>query len=117
LKGCREKQGESLQDYIRLFSRKCHKLPKIYDTDVISTFWCSTNYQTLVHELGCDQPKTRKELLDIATRHASGEEAIGVVFMLRSAKAAPSGGRRAPTKATNKGARRGARSDKGGPKR
>jgi hypothetical protein len=34
-----------------------------------------------MHELGCDQPKTTKELLDIATRHASGEEAIRAVFV------------------------------------
>jgi hypothetical protein len=34
-----------------------------------------------VHKLSCDQPKTMKELLDIATRHASGEEAVGAVFM------------------------------------
>jgi hypothetical protein len=34
-----------------------------------------------VHELGHEQPKTRKELLDIATRHASGEELVGAVFI------------------------------------
>jgi hypothetical protein len=34
-----------------------------------------------MHELSCDQPKTTKELLDIATRHASGEEAIRAVFV------------------------------------
>jgi hypothetical protein len=81
LNGCQQKQGESLQDYIRCFSRKCHKLPKICDADAISTFWFSTNCQTLVHELGCDQPKTTKELLNIATRHASSEEAVGFVFI------------------------------------
>jgi hypothetical protein len=34
-----------------------------------------------VHELDHDQPKTTKELLDIATHHAFGEEAIGAVFI------------------------------------
>jgi hypothetical protein len=29
-----------------------------------------------VHELGRDQPKTTKEMLDIATRRAFGEEAV-----------------------------------------
>jgi hypothetical protein len=34
-----------------------------------------------VHDLDRDQPKTTKELLNIATRHASGEEAVGAIFM------------------------------------
>jgi hypothetical protein len=55
-----------------------------------------------------------KELLDIAIRHASSEEAVGVVFMQSSGKATPSGGWGVPTKATDKGAKRGARSDKRG---
>jgi hypothetical protein len=81
LKGCQQKQSESLWDYIQRFSRKCHELPKIYDTDIISAFSSNTNYQTLVHELGRDEPKTMKELLDIGTRHASSEEAIRAIFI------------------------------------
>jgi hypothetical protein len=34
-----------------------------------------------VHELGRDQLKTMKELLNIATKHASGEEEVGAVFI------------------------------------
>jgi hypothetical protein len=34
-----------------------------------------------VHELGQDQPKTTKKLLNIATRHASGEEVVGAIFV------------------------------------
>jgi hypothetical protein len=34
-----------------------------------------------VHELDHDQQKTTKELLDIATRHASGEEAVRAIFV------------------------------------
>jgi hypothetical protein len=37
-----------------------------------------------VHELGLEQPKTTKELLDIATRQASGEEAVEGVFVQSS---------------------------------
>jgi hypothetical protein len=59
----------------------CHKLLKICDADIISAFWSGTSYRTLVHELSRDQPKTTKELLDIATQHASGEEAVRVVFV------------------------------------
>ncbi len=66
----------------------CHEVPKIYDTDVISAFWSGMNYQTLVHELSCDQPKTTKELLNITTRHASDEEALRAVFIQGDRKAA-----------------------------
>jgi hypothetical protein len=37
--------------------------------------------QTLVHEHGCKHPGTTKELLDVGTRHASGEEAVGAIFI------------------------------------
>ena len=34
----------------------------------------------MVHKLGCKGPQTTKELLNIPTRHASGEEAVGAIF-------------------------------------
>ena len=34
----------------------------------------------MVHKLGRKGPRTTKELLDIATSHASGEEAVGAFF-------------------------------------
>jgi hypothetical protein len=43
LKGCQQKQGESLWDYICHFSQKCHELPKICNDDVISSFWFTMN--------------------------------------------------------------------------
>jgi hypothetical protein len=88
----------------------------ICDASVISAFWSDTNCQTLVHELGHDQPKTTKELLNIATRHAFGEEAVRAIFIQSSGKAAPNGDWGAPPKATDKGTKRGAISDKRGPK-
>jgi hypothetical protein len=60
--------------------------------------------RTLVHELGREQPKTTKELLNITTRHAFGEEVVGAAFVLDNAEAAANGGRAVPTKATSKGA-------------
>ena len=36
--------------------------------------------ESLVHKLGRKSPRTTKELLDIATSHASGEEAVGAIF-------------------------------------
>jgi hypothetical protein len=70
--------------YIQRFSQKCDKLTKICDANVVSTFWSDT----LVHELGHYQPKTTKELLNIATTNASGDEAVGAIFIQNSRKAA-----------------------------
>jgi hypothetical protein len=57
-----------------------------------------------------------KKLLDIATRHVSGEEAVGAAFVLGDTAAAADGGRTAPTMATAKGARKGAKGGKKGQK-
>jgi hypothetical protein len=69
-----------------------------------------------VHELSRDQPKTTKDLLDIATRHTSGEEVVGAIFVQSSGKAAPGSGWGGGTKAADKCKKSGARSDKRGPK-
>jgi hypothetical protein len=55
-------------------------LPNIADADVISVFLSGTTNETLVHKLGRKSPRTTKELLDIATSHASGENTVGVIF-------------------------------------
>jgi hypothetical protein len=57
---------------------------------------------TLVHELSHDQPNTTKELPDTVTRHATGEEAVGAAFVL------------VPSKATNRGTKKGAKDGKNG---
>jgi hypothetical protein len=79
-------------------------------------FGDGTTCRTLVHKLNREQPKTPKELLDIATRHASGEEAVGATFVLGNTGEAVNGGRAAPTKATVKGARKDAKGGKKGQK-
>jgi hypothetical protein len=76
------------------------------DADVISAFWDGMTCRTLLHELGHEQPKTTKELLDIATRHASGEEAVGATFILYNAKMAAGGVQVVPTKTTVKSSRK-----------
>jgi hypothetical protein len=58
-----------------------------------------------------------KKLLDIATRHVSGEEAVGAAFVLGNARAAANGGRAVLTEATIKGARKGTKGSKKGLKR
>jgi hypothetical protein len=43
-------------------------------------FLSGTTFKTLVHKLGRKCPRTTRELLDIATSHALGEEAVGAIF-------------------------------------
>jgi hypothetical protein len=50
----------------------------------------------LVHELGHKQPKTTMELLNIATQHVSGDEAVRAAFTLAKAGAAIGGGQTTP---------------------
>jgi hypothetical protein len=62
--------------------------------------------RSLVHELSHEQPKTTKELLDIATRHASGEEAVGTTFTLVNTGMTVGGGQAIPTNATVRSTKR-----------
>lgn len=114
LKSCRQKAGETLRDYIRRFSNKCHQLPKVGDAEVISAFLSGTSCRDLVHELGRDQPTTTEQLLDIATRYASGEEAVGAVFPPTSGKASSGTGQATPSTPPGK---KGGRGGKKGQKR
>jgi inhibitor of KinA sporulation pathway (predicted exonuclease) len=70
LKACKQKIGETLRKYIRR-SKQCNELPDIVDADVIGAFISSTTNEALVHELGRNKPRTTRELLDLATSHAS----------------------------------------------
>ena len=80
LKSCQQEPSESLRDYIRRFSQRCNSLPKVIDADVINAFLSGTNCESLIYKLGCLKPRTTRDLLDIATNHASSEEAVGEVF-------------------------------------
>ena len=39
-----------------------------------------TTCESLIHKLGYLKPRTTSDLLDVATNHASSEEAVGAVF-------------------------------------
>jgi hypothetical protein len=52
------------------------------------SFLSGTTSKTLVHKLGCAKPRTTKDLLDMATNHASGKEALGVIFIKGEGKEA-----------------------------
>jgi hypothetical protein len=80
LRSCKQKPGESLWDYIRLFSKQHTELPNITDSDVITAFLSGTTCKELVRELGRNTPITTNGLMDIITNFAVGEEAVGAIF-------------------------------------
>ena len=80
LRGCRQKTGESLRDFIRRFSKRCTELPSVGESEVIHAFLEGTSCRDLVRELGRKPPNSLNELFDVATNFASGEEAVGAIF-------------------------------------
>jgi hypothetical protein len=52
------------------------ELPNITDSDVIGAFLAGTTCRELVSKLGRKTPTTASELMDIATKFASGQEAV-----------------------------------------
>jgi hypothetical protein len=80
LRSCRQQPGESLQDYIRRFSKQRTELPNVTDSDVIGAFLVGTTCRDLVSKLGRKTPTRASELMDIATKFASGQEAVEAIF-------------------------------------
>jgi hypothetical protein len=80
LRSCRQQPGESHQDYIRRFSKQRTELPNITDSDVIRAFLAGTTCRDLVSKLGRKTPTKGSELMDIATKFASGQEAVEAIF-------------------------------------
>jgi hypothetical protein len=80
LRSCRQQPGESLRDYIRRFSKQRTELPNITDSDVIGAFLADTTCRDLLSKLGCKTPTKASELMDIATKFASGQEAVEAIF-------------------------------------
>jgi hypothetical protein len=80
LRSCRQQPGESLREYIRRFSKQCTELPNITDSDVIGAFLAGTTCRDLVSKLGHKTPTRASELMDVATKFASGQEAVEAIF-------------------------------------
>jgi hypothetical protein len=80
LKSYKQKLGKSLPDYIRRFTRQLNSLPDAIAADIVGAFLTGTTCNSLIHKFGYQKPRTTRELLDIATNHAFGEEAVGAVF-------------------------------------
>jgi hypothetical protein len=80
LRSCRQQLGESLREYIRRFSKQRTELPNITNSDVIGAFLAGTTCRDLVSILGHKTPTKASELMDIATKFASGQEAVEAIF-------------------------------------
>jgi hypothetical protein len=72
--------GESLRKYIRRFSKQRTELPNITDSNVIGAFLAGTTCRDLVSKLGRKTPTKASELMDIATKFASGQEVVEAIF-------------------------------------
>jgi hypothetical protein len=55
-------------------------LPNTTDSDVIGAFLAGTTCRDLVSKLGHKTPTKANELMDIATKFASGQEAVEAIF-------------------------------------
>jgi hypothetical protein len=80
LRSCLQQPEESLREYIRRFSKQRTELPNITDSDVIGAFLAGTTCRDLVSKLGRKTPTKASELMDIATKFASGQEAVEAIF-------------------------------------
>jgi hypothetical protein len=80
LRSCRQQPGESLREYIRWFSMQRTELPNITDSDVSGAFLAGTTCRDLVSKLGRKTPTKASELMDIATKFTSGQEAAEAIF-------------------------------------
>jgi hypothetical protein len=77
-----QQPGKSLREYIRRFSKQRTKLPNITYSDVIEAFLAGTTCRDLVSKLGRKTPTKASELMDIATKFASGQEAVEAIFRM-----------------------------------
>jgi hypothetical protein len=80
LRSCRQQPGESIREYIRRFSKQRTELPNVTDSDVIGAFLAGTTCRDLVSKLGRKTPTRASELMDIATKFTSGQEAVEAIF-------------------------------------
>jgi hypothetical protein len=76
----RQRSDETQYEYVQRFSKKRNELPNIMDTNVINAFTYDTTYEALIHTLRREASWMMRELLDVATKYAIGEEAILASF-------------------------------------
>jgi hypothetical protein len=67
------------------------ELPNITDSDVIGAFLAGTTSRDLVSKMGRKTPTRASELMDIATKFASGQEAVEAIFRKDNPRKPPGG--------------------------
>jgi hypothetical protein len=72
--------GESLQDFLQRFSKRCTELLSVAQSEIVHAFLEGTTCRDLVRELERSPPVDSNEPFDIATSFASGEEVVGAIF-------------------------------------
>jgi hypothetical protein len=80
LQSCRQKQDETLWEYIYRFSKQRTELPNITESDVIGAFLAGTSYHDWVSKMGCKTPTNASKLMNIATKFALGQEVVEAIF-------------------------------------
>ena len=71
-----QRKDESLREFIRRFMKKKNTIPGVSDAAVMASFRKGVKDPDLLKKLSRRQPKTVKELFDMADRYASQEEAV-----------------------------------------
>jgi hypothetical protein len=72
-------RGISARVHLAVFEA-AHRAANITDSDVIGAFLAGTTCRDLVSKLGRKTPTKASELMDIATKFASGQEAVEAIF-------------------------------------
>jgi hypothetical protein len=80
LRSCLQQPGESLREYIWWFPKQRTEMPNVTDSNVIGAFLAGTTCRDLVRKLGRKTPTKVSELMDVATKFASGQEAVEAIF-------------------------------------
>jgi hypothetical protein len=80
LHNCKQQTGEGLREYIQRFSKRCTELPGATDNAAISAFQNRATCTSLIHQLERRMPRTTRELLNIASNHADGDEAVAAML-------------------------------------
>jgi hypothetical protein len=80
LRSYRQKQDETLWEYIHRFFKQHTELPNITNSNVISAFLTGKSYHDLVSKMTRKTPTNARQLMDITTKFASGQEGIEAIL-------------------------------------
>src|SRR6266540_2938243 len=71
-----QKKNESLPEFIRWFMNKKNSIPDVSDAVVMATFRKGVKDPDLLKKMSRKQPRTMKELFDMADRYTNQEYAM-----------------------------------------